>query len=483
MDYEEQAAKNLTWVSIAQTILRVFGLAFFILLSFLLGEKGVGEYSFVSSFVVLWFIFIDFGMVGFLYREWSKQKDNLEVMQKDFNLVFTIRIILIFFIFLFFSIFNYFFNKDLLLPLTFLFLSVFIGTILDLMDVYFKSVNLFKYLAIRQIIEKIISVVLGVIFLLINRDITSVFFAIFLGHLVALVYYIKIKKLPFNISLYFNKQRSLYLIKRGLPFLFIALFASLYNRIDMTMLKFMDNIESVGFYSVAYRFFDFISLFPAILFIPSIFPVLSVLYEKNGLTEKFNLFFDRAFRIIFSISFVLSLATFFFSPFLVVLFFPDSFFKSVLAIRILTSAHIFATVALLFNSLLAIQEKEKIVLRIVGFSAVLNIFLNFLFIPKYSFYGAAWATLITEVINLFLLQFYLDWKKNLKIIFNMVNIIMLNTLIIVFLHTFGLIDNLLILSVIILLNIIFLFKLRLLNKNDIIFILKPLRSKLNFIIQ
>ena len=64
-----------------------------------------------------------------------------------------------------------------------------------------------------------------------------------------------------------------------------------------------------------------------------------------------------------------------------------------------------------FNSLYVIN-KSKIVLLIFIFQSFINLFLNYFYIPKYSYIASSYITLISEFINLLLviLLFYKNFK-------------------------------------------------------------------------
>ncbi len=53
------------------------------------------------------------------------------------------------------------------------------------------------------------------------------------------------------------------------------------------------------------------------------------------------------------------------------------------------------------------MNKEKIGMWILGTCALVNIVLNYLWIPQYSYVGASYATIISEVIYLILFVYYI----------------------------------------------------------------------------
>jgi O-antigen/teichoic acid export membrane protein len=477
MDHELQAGKNIAWGAISQIFLRIFGLAFFVYMTYRLRETGIGQYGFVTSFVLFWFIVSDFGAGGYLYREWSKGDKKIDEVEKDFNIVFTMRFFISLVVFIPFLIINYYINHEVLLPLALFFAVTFFSIFISLADNYLSAINYFKYTTVRTIIEKLTILVVGGILLFFWPRLEMVFIAMLVAQFVSLAYY-SFSVLPFKFRLVFNPVRTKELIRKGLPFLLLTFFISIYSRIDMVMLRCMVDFDAVGWYSAAYKFLDTASIVAVGLYLPSVFPILSSLYKEET-KIKFIDFFYKSFRIVFSLTLLITIAIIFFSPLLISWFFPETFGPSVLALRILILVLILSALSLLFNNLLFIQNKEKISLYIIIFSACLNIGLNFLLIPKYSLYGAAWATVLAEAVNLFLLQYFAKWERDKKIIIKIIIVVLVNILIMLALKFAGQLNNMFIGVAIILLNISILFKIKLWTMDDIAMFWNPIRNKFN----
>lgn len=476
MNHELQAGKNIAWGVVSQVFLRLFGLVFFVFMTYRLREAGMGEYGFVTSFVLFWFLISDFGAGGYLYREWSKGDNEIKKIEKDFNIVFSLRFFVGLIVFIPFIIINYYINRDLLGPLVLFFIVTFFSMFINLADSYLQAINYFKYTTIRTIIEKTTIVVLGFVLLSFWPKVEMVFLAMLIAQFISLAYY-SFSVLPFKYKFIFDRERMKELIIKGLPFLLLVFFTSIYSRIDMIMLRYMDNLEAVGWYSASYKFLELATIITASLYLPSVFPILSSLYQKNK--ENFINFFYKSLRIIFSISLIIAVVVIFFAPMIVSLFFPESFSPSILAARILILSTILGGLSLLFNYLLFIQDKEKISLYIIIFSAILNIVLNLVLIKKYSLYGAAWATVLAEIVNLFLLQHFVNWKKDKKLILKMLSLVFVNILLMVLLKIIGELNNIFIGSGVIILNIYLIFKLALFTKGDLLMFINPIRNKFN----
>jgi O-antigen/teichoic acid export membrane protein len=476
MDHNHQAGKNFAWLSIGQLGTRVLGAAFFFFLSYKLKEIGLGQYSFVSSFVPFWFLLVDFGGAGYLYREWARGTKEPHLVEKDFSELFTLRLLIVSVVFVPFIVSNYFVNKDVLPSMVVFYLAMFVSMFTNLADLYSQSRNLYRFIATRQLIEKLTSVIIGVVLLVIWPSIFMVFMAVLISQLVS-VFYIYKKSIKFKIRLIFSLPQAKLLILNGLPFLFLGIFTSLYSRIDMTMLRYMDGFQSAGYYGAAYKFMDLTYVF-ASLFMSSTFPLLSHLWATEENKQKFNEFFKQSFRILFATGFLGAIALIVVAPYLIGWFFPDSFGPAVRGIRILALGQALAFISSLFSSLLIIQKKEKTGLWIIMLCAGFNVLLNFILIPRYSLYGAAWATVIAEGLNLYLLQRFTNWDRKSSLFIKSALMVLLNAALFTLLKYINLTNNIYIGVGVVLTDILVFFREKLLRKEDITLFLNPFINKL-----
>lgn len=127
--------------------------------------------------------------------------------------------------------------------------------------------------------------------------------------------------------------------------------------------------------------------------------------------------------------------------------------------------------------MLIIQNREKTGLAIVAFGAVFNIALNFLLIPRFGFYGSAWATVIAEAGNLYLLQRYTRWHKPTGLIVKLGILVVCNAAIFSLLKFFGQTNSLYAGAAVLLTNTAILFTVKLLEKQDIALFINPFITK------
>ncbi|EKD23711.1 MAG: MatE family [uncultured bacterium] len=474
-DYELRAGKNIIWNAIGQVVLRILGFVFYIYLASQLLEAGMGKYGFIGSFIVPWFIFSDFGIGGHLFREWAKKEKPFSEVEDDFYHNFTLRLVMASVVFVPFIVVNYFINSEILISLILAYISTFFAIFINLTDSFLQSNNAFRSISIRQILEKLVIIIVGGALIYFKPSLEFLFVATIIGQLASLAYYYS-TVLPFKFKLIFDWPKTIRLGRKGLPFVFTTLLLTMYARIDIVMLRFMDGFESVGWYGTAYRFIDLAAIFSAALFMPSVFTTLSALYNQAD-KQKFVAFFDKTVRILFSSGLIITLGIIFFSPLVIAAFFPASFGPSALALRILILAQLIGSLSLLFNNILIIQHKEKIGLYVILFSAVFNVVLNLLLIPRYSLFGAAWATVIAEIVNLLVIQHFVTWTKNYSLIFKIGGISLVNAVLCLMLKAFGQLNNTFLGASILLLDMIVIWNIGLLKREDVDLFLRPFKVK------
>jgi O-antigen/teichoic acid export membrane protein len=101
------------------------------------------------------------------------------------------------------------------------------------------------------------------------------------------------------------------------------------------------------------------------------------------------------------LAFIIPVAVIFtiFSDQLTLGFYGREFLSSSLALRILIWAEVFVFMGVVNNSILVSTNQQKLDPLFTGASAVINVILNVILIPRYSFVGAAIASLVSYSIG------------------------------------------------------------------------------------
>ncbi len=210
----------------------------------------------------------------------------------------------------------------------------------------------------------------------------------------------KIENLKFENTL-FKKA-----LDYGLRIYLAGIFAALVLKADLYMVNFFRGPAEAGLYSLVSSFGDVFFLLPySLAFI--ILPKITPLEDKDKASS-----IAKYFSIIFYLSLVLSLGVFFLIKPVVKLLFGPVFLPSAETIIILLPGLIcWALVSILGQYFAATKYHVKI---IVGWflAFLLNIILNYLYIPQF---GIKAAALISDIAYLFILvYFFILFKRETK---------------------------------------------------------------------
>jgi|GEM_PF-4666168 len=176
-----------------------------------------------------------------------------------------------------------------------------------------------------------------------------------------------------------------------------GIFSNLLYRIDLLILSLFVSTAIVGIYGLPEKIMEVVAILPG-AFIGSVFPIIGRYY---GAGDQVNL--ERSVRSSFSFLVItgafLSGFIFAFAKPIVAVAGGSQFQESVLALQILAFYPIFAFLGNFYYHLAVIVNQQRLLLWRTGSVLLLNIFLNLLFIPLFSYKAAAVITLITECIG------------------------------------------------------------------------------------
>jgi O-antigen/teichoic acid export membrane protein len=206
--------------------------------------------------------------------------------------------------------------------------------------------------------------------------------------LVGLFFVSRMVKIEFTVNLETSKR----LLKNTLPLTVVILLSQLHFKGDSLMLSIMKSETDVGIYGIAYRFFEAAIIFPAIM-TAVFFPVLSRYHSDN---ENMNKVAGNYFNIL-AVSGIISAALLFFlSSQLILLVGGKGFEQAIFPLRVLGFALLFSFLNSVFANIVIAKNHQKAILYISIYGVSLNIILNAIFIPYYSYNACAVITVVSE---------------------------------------------------------------------------------------
>jgi PST family polysaccharide transporter len=260
---------------------------------------------------------------------------------------------------------------------------------------FFQGKEKMSYIAVVNVISGILYAACIFIFIHRPRDylLVPLFGSLFsiISGLLGLYFAFKKFRLEFILQKYTDIKREL---KTGWDIFISILAVNAYTASRVFAVGLLTNNVLTGYYSLAERIANIIQTFPMDSFTRAVYPRISNVFAKNK---------QRAVAIMYRIQdnitlgFLVSLPiAFFFAPWIIGLACGVAYQEVVLALRLLLLAVFFVGANNFKVQFLLVCGKEDLYAKIHIAAALTGLPLIFILIHKFSYVGAALATVITE---------------------------------------------------------------------------------------
>lgn len=179
----------------------------------------------------------------------------------------------------------------------------------------------------------------------------------------------------------------------GLPLAFFGVLSYAFFTADQLFIEYYLGVEAVGYYSFATRIIYVLLLVPAMLS-SVIFPVFA---KKIAEGRNIKRLFNQTILSLSALGAVFGIVIFLVRD--VAIFFAPQYSSSIPVLVVLgfLLAVIFTSLWLDYVLVTLHKQKQNFFLTLIA--AILNVALNFYFVPRYGILGAAYATVISQCIN------------------------------------------------------------------------------------
>ena len=192
---------------------------------------------------------------------------------------------------------------------------------------------------------------------------------------------------------------TLKIAKYGFPIVAINLTIWILMLSDRYILNFFMGSKEVGIYSVGYTIPERTLLVIAILFQTASSPISFKIWEKEGVKAS-QAFLAKLTRYYLLIALPATVGLSVLSEPVMHVFASPSYFSGYQVIPIISFSLFFVGIIDRFNNVMTYRRKTNLIMFNVLFAAILNLGLNFLFIPKYGYMAAALTTFIAFAVNM-----------------------------------------------------------------------------------
>jgi len=363
-----------------------------------LGQEGFGQYTTVLAFLSLFVILADLGLHSLMIREISRARDGFSVISSNF---FTIRLVasLLFLLAGFGAAFFFPYPTEVKVGIGIGAIGFFFLSLHQLVLGIFQKHLAMHLAALAEVAGRGAQLLLVYgIFIYVRGETSHIPFFLYLTAMSAAACIIFFLTFLFaqryiKIGLRFDFAYWGEALKKTWPIALSIVLTLVYFKIDTIFLSVMKPAAEVGIYGVAYRVLEGLIFFPA-MFAGIMMPILS----RDAVSDMahFKIVFQKSFRAITIFALPLVGGGWVLAYSIAHLIGGKEFTVAgapLQALFVATGLIFFGNI--LGRAVIALDLQKKAVLAYL-FGVVLNVVLNLIFIPSYTYMGAAWTTVVTE---------------------------------------------------------------------------------------
>lgn len=360
-----------------------------------LKESGFGDYTIVMTFVYIFSVIADMGLYSIVVREISRDGADEE---KIINNALTMRFVLGFFILgsAYFVGLLFPYSLPVKNGIAVAALGFWLLSNIQVLTGLFQKHLAVDRLAISEMAGRVIQLFFVWYFASNNYGFLYIVSSVFLGSVINffLVLFFASKYVKIGPKFDFSFWKDL--LREAFPLAVSAILVLIYFKLDTIFLSVMKDSEAVGVYGLSYKIMENLIFFPAMI-VGLTVPVMSKYIFTDR--ERFKSVAQRTMNfIIIAVVPAIFGVVMTSDKIIELLSSPDGFKDSPAVLNILMVALGFIFFGALFSNIIIVANMQKKLARIYFAGTVFNVATNFIFIPKYSYFGAAATTVATELL-------------------------------------------------------------------------------------
>lgn len=399
----KRIAKNFSWLLVGSVISGGLNFLTIVYLARKLGVYSFGLFQFAQAFLVYLLIIVDSGLSTFGIREISNDKSRSSEISIN---IIMLRLLLATIIFVLSALMVWILPLSQMLRLLFAFTFSLVFYRALNTDWIFQGLEKMEYVAVSKSIFSAVLFILVILFVKSPTDLIGVpLMQLVSGLSVAGIFLAVLFTRLYKINLSILRPDTwVTTFVIAVPLGISTVFMQIYDNLDTIMLGIMDSPVTVGVYNAAYQiFYIFAGVFS--LWLAAVLPVACK--RMNDDRARVGMFLEKFMRLTLLLTIPVTVLVCLAAPLIIQLFFGSGYSRSILALQCLIWALIPMVVCNTYGSLVLIPAGLfKKFMASVAAGALANIILNIILIPKFSYLGAAAATILAQAVaGIFALQF------------------------------------------------------------------------------
>jgi O-antigen/teichoic acid export membrane protein len=399
----QRVAKNTAVTIITKTAPPLLTLVLVIFIARLAGAEELGKYTFITTVFTVFQVIGCFSFNFLLTREISRDQSNTSLYYSN-SLLLGMGFSLVFFLLSLLAVKFSGYSNEIILANAIVALGLFPAFLSALNESVFMAHERNELITVITIIEHVIKVSLGIYVIIHGFGLVALAVVLSGSRLAASgISQILLSRYFFSPKLIFRMHIFKQLIKNIPTFTLIYSLAIIFLSTDVLMVSKLSGDFAVGMYSSALKLANFFKIIPESLVIV-LFPLLSKFFKEQP--EQFRMLSLKGFSYIMLLllptAFILGL----FSEFLLQLAFSADYSQSSFTLKILLWTMVISAGHSYLGNILIAGNCQNKVLKTMASAVLINVLLNLLLIRKFSYHGAAFATLLASLYLLITCLYY-----------------------------------------------------------------------------
>lgn len=401
--------ENISWLLLDRAIRMFIGLFVGIWLARYLGPSEFGQLSFAVAFVSLFAVISTMGLNSIVVRDLvQRPSESNETLGAAFAIQFVGGTLATTFAIIVASVIQPDDSQITLFIVVLSFSLLFKPT--EVIKYWYESQVRSRYVVWIESVVILASAAAKVLMILIGAELLSFIWlalieAGMIGFGLVLIYlYQEPRTARWRVSL----RRIGVMLEESWPLILSGVAIIIYMRTDQIMIGKIIGDEPVGVYSAALRISELWYMLPIIIS-GSAVPVLVGLYEQDA--DAYFRKLQNYFGYMFAYSAVVGAAVSIFSPWIIGGLFGSAYLDAVSILRIHVWTGVFVGMGVLSGHWFLLMGLSNHLLYRTLIGSIVNVSMNYFLIPRFGGVGAAWATLVSQLVSAYLFDFMFNKSR------------------------------------------------------------------------
>lgn len=403
--------KNIGYSLLTYSSKILSGSVVYLILAKILSVNDFGLLSFGISLSGILTVFSEFGYSLMAQRDIPQNK--FELNKYVYN-IFLHKLFFCFIALAFGVFYSYFFydKNNTIVGIIFTLNAILTSFIMFLLSV-FRSNNNFREETNSSIFYLFAILILLLIYFQYHMDVIGLCIGLLIARFIQMLILFKSYNTQYGFeNFHYSKKIQNYLFKNSYSFGLHNIIGIFYLTIDSQLIAYYSGNKALALYQSIFNIVLILLSFTDLLgnvFLPYLAKLFSIdinVFVKNSIVIN---------KFIFVLGICMFICLNLFGETILQFLFKDKYSEAFSIILPLSCVMVFRVLSLVYAFALTISDNQNIRVLVVVVSLCVNLFLNFIIVPKYGYVGAAYVSVLTHFIlfGLYMLYFYKYFKSTL----------------------------------------------------------------------